>query len=67
ESTASRRPRPVREIQASGDIVGLGDCETRVRVCFEHVEAVLKAVGGELTDIVSLTVYFLDTADLPAV
>ncbi len=52
---------------AKGELVGAGDCETQIRLCFDHVERILAAVGGRLDDIVSLTVYFLDRGDLPAI
>ena len=52
---------------AEGNLIGKADCETQVRKSFENVEAILKAVGGRLEDIVSLTIYFLDPEDLPAI
>ena len=50
-----------------GALVGDGNCEAQVRQCFENVEKILDAVGGRLDDIVSLTIYFLDPADLPSI
>ena len=50
-----------------GRVVGLGDCEAQVRKSFDNVESILAAVGGRLEDIVSMTIYFLDPADLPAI
>jgi enamine deaminase RidA (YjgF/YER057c/UK114 family) len=35
--------------------------------CIRNVRTVLGEVGGVLDDIVSMTVYFLDRADLPAI
>jgi enamine deaminase RidA (YjgF/YER057c/UK114 family) len=52
---------------AEGNIVGLGDCERQTRKSFDNVEAILAAVGGRLEDIVSMTIFFLDRADLPAI
>lgn len=52
---------------AESNIVGIGDCERQTRKCFDNVEAILAAVGGRLEDIVSLTIFFLDRADLPAI
>lgn len=52
---------------SNGDAVGSGDCETQVRHCFDNVEKILSAVGGRLDDIVSLTVYYVDPADMPAI
>lgn len=50
-----------------GKLIGDGDCEAQIRQCFDNVEHILKAVGGRFEDMVSLTVYFLDAADLPAI
>ena len=50
-----------------GVLVGADDCEAQIRQCFENVAQILAAVGGRLDDIVSLTIYFLDPADLPAI
>lgn len=50
-----------------GNLIGEGDCERQIRQCFDNVEAILDAVGGRLHDIVSLTIYFLDPADLPVI
>ena len=52
---------------SEGQVVGLGDCEAQVRKSFDNVESILSAVGGRLEDIVSMTIYFLDPADLPAI
>ena len=52
---------------SEGQVVGLGDCETQVRKSFDNVESILAAVGGRLEDIVTMTIYFLDPADLPAI
>jgi len=50
-----------------GTLIGKGDCETQVRQCFENVECILRAVGGQLSDIVSMTIFFLNPDDLPAI
>ena len=50
-----------------GRLVGAGDCETQIRQCFDNVERILAAVGGRFEDLVSLTIYFLNPADLPAI
>ncbi|MXN66777.1 RidA family protein [Stappia sp. GBMRC 2046] len=50
-----------------GKLIGEGDCEVQIRQCFENVEHILSAVGGRLEDIISLTIYFLKRADLPAI
>lgn len=50
-----------------GVLIGEGDCETQIRKCFDNVEAILEAAGGRLEDIVSLTIFFLERSDLPAI
>ncbi|MEO1103962.1 MAG: RidA family protein [Pseudomonadota bacterium] len=51
----------------TGAVVGERNCEAQTRKAFANVEAILTAVGGRLEDIVSMTIYFLDPADLPAI
>jgi 2-iminobutanoate/2-iminopropanoate deaminase len=48
-------------------IVGKGDIEVQTRQCFRNILIVLKAVGGQFEDIVSMTTYFTDRAQLPAI
>lgn len=50
-----------------GNLVGEGDCEAQLRQCFDNVEHILRAVGGRFEDMVSLTIYFLNTEDMPAI
>lgn len=50
-----------------GDVVGTGDVEVQMEKAVDNVRLVLAQVGGELADIVSMTIYFLDRADLPAI
>lgn len=50
-----------------GILIGRGNCERQTRQCFENVEKILEAVGGRLEDIQSLTIFFLDPDDLPAI
>ena len=50
-----------------GNLVGEGDCEAQLRQCFDNVEHILKAVGGRFEDMVSLTIYFLNAKDMPAI
>lgn len=51
----------------NSNIIGKGDCEAQARKCFENVEHILSAVGGRLDDIVSLTIFYLDPEDMPAI
>lgn len=52
---------------SEGQIVGEDDCENQLRQCFDNVEHILRAVGGEFEDIVSLTIFFLRQTDLPVI
>ncbi len=52
---------------SQGVLIGENDCEAQIRYCFDNVEQILKAVGGRLDDIVSLTIYFLNREDLPTI
>ncbi|MEM8811462.1 MAG: RidA family protein [Pseudomonadota bacterium] len=48
-------------------VVGEADCEAQARHCFDNVAAILSAVGGRMEDIVSLTIFYVDPVDLPAI
>lgn len=49
------------------NIVGLGDVAEQTRQCFHNIETVLGAVGGTMSDIVSITTYFTDRSQLPLI
>ena len=51
---------------ASGNTVGVGDCEAQTRQVFANVRAVVEAAGGDMNDIVKLTCFLVDAADYPA-
>ncbi len=48
-------------------VIGKGDCEAQAQHCFDNVDHILRAVGGCLDDIVSLTIFYVDPADMPAI
>ncbi|MEM7059313.1 MAG: RidA family protein [Pseudomonadota bacterium] len=52
---------------AEANVIEVGDCEMQARKCFDNVEEILSAVGGRLDDIVSLTIFYVDPADLPVI
>jgi enamine deaminase RidA (YjgF/YER057c/UK114 family) len=52
-------------IDARGAIVGVDDVEAQVRPAFANIAAIVDACGGTLADVVALTVYLRDMADLP--
>jgi enamine deaminase RidA (YjgF/YER057c/UK114 family) len=49
------------------EVVGVGDAEAQMEKAVDNVRTVLAEVGGKLGDIVSMTIYFLDRADLPVI
>lgn len=49
---------------ANENIVGQGDVAEQTRQCFRNIETVLGAVGGSMSDIVSITTYFTDQSQL---
>jgi len=49
------------------NIIGIGDIEAQTRCCFENIQKLLAAAGGEMNDIVSVTTYFTDRSQLPAI
>ncbi|MET1412770.1 RidA family protein [Roseibium sp. HPY-6] len=48
-------------------IVGVANIEAQTRCCFENIQKLLAEVGGRLDDIVSITTYFTDRAQLPTI
>ncbi len=49
------------------NLVGKGDVRLQTRQCFKNIIAVLQAVGGTLEDLVAITTYFTDRAQLPVI
>lgn len=49
------------------NIVGKDDIGAQTRQCFENIKAMLAEVGGTLADVVSVTTYFTDRSQLPAI
>jgi enamine deaminase RidA (YjgF/YER057c/UK114 family) len=48
-------------------VVGEGDAAAQMEQAIENVRRILAEVGGVLDDVVSMTIYFLDRADVPAI
>ena len=46
-----------------GQVVGKGDLVAQFRQVCKNLEAVLTAAGGQLTDVVKLTIFVIDTDD----
>ena len=49
------------------NLVGKGDVRRQTQQYFENIATVLQAVGGCLEDLVSITTYFTDRAQLPVI
>lgn len=52
---------------SEANLIGEGNCERKMHQSFDNVEYILRAVGGIFEDIVSLTIFFLNPSDLPAI
>ncbi|OED39378.1 enamine deaminase RidA [Chromatiales bacterium (ex Bugula neritina AB1)] len=52
---------------AEENIVGKGDVAGQTRQCFRNIENLLLEVGGSINDIISITTYFLELADLASI
>ena len=53
------------QVARDGDnqVVGKGDLAAQFRQVCANIQAVMNAAGGDMTDIVKLTIYVLDVAD----
>jgi 2-iminobutanoate/2-iminopropanoate deaminase len=52
---------------AEEEIVGKGDVVAQTHQIFGNISKLLRKVGGELSDIVAITTYFTDRAQLPLI
>ena len=50
---------------AGGEAVG-GDDEAQARVIFTKIKALVEAAGGQMSDLVKITIYVTDIRDRPA-
>ena len=53
-------------VDASGNVVGEGDCEAQTRQVMSNIQAVVKAVGGSMGNVVKITCFLTDVANFPA-
>jgi reactive intermediate/imine deaminase len=53
-------------LDAAGAIVGLGDFQAQARQVFENLKAALAAGGASFADVVKITIFVLDMANLSA-
>lgn len=50
-----------------GSIVGEGDFDAQLKQTFANVERILKAAGGDFSDIVKVTIYLTDMGNFPKI
>lgn len=53
-------------LDADGKVVGEGDAEAQTRQVFQNLERALAAASAGFADVVKLSIYLTDLADLPA-
>ncbi|WP_308121475.1 RidA family protein [Paractinoplanes bogorensis] len=53
-------------LDAEGRLVGADDAREQTRQVFRNIESALAAAGASMSDVVKLTVFLTDMADLPA-
>ena len=51
----------------NGDIMGIGNAEVQTEYAIENMEKILSTLGGSISDIVSLTMYYVRDEDLDAI
>ena len=51
---------------ASGNLVGEGDCRAQADQCFKNIEAALSAAGATLGDLTKITTFLVNADDYPA-
>lgn len=54
-------------LDAAGEVVGIGDPAAQARQVFDNLRRCLAAAGATFADVVKLTYYVTDMADMPAV
>jgi enamine deaminase RidA (YjgF/YER057c/UK114 family) len=52
---------------AEGNVVGIGDAARQTEVALDNIARILRDLGGEMSDIVSLTTYFVRDDDREAI
>ena len=51
---------------ATGNLVGVGDCEAQTRQVFANIKSIAAAVGAAMDDVVKITCFLIDVADYAA-
>lgn len=53
-------------MDASGNVVGVGDAEAQTRQVMDNIRAVITAAGGKMEDVAKITCFITDIANYPA-
>lgn len=53
-------------VDASGKVVGVGDCRAQAEQCFKNIEAALRAAGATLNDVTKITCFLVNAEDYQA-
>ena len=48
---------------ATGNLVGVGDCEAQTRQVFANIKTITEAAGASMNDVVKITCFLIDVAD----
>ena len=51
---------------ASGNVVGVGDCEAQSRQVMSNIRGVIAAAGGRMEDVAKITCFLTDMDNYPA-
>ncbi|MEW6262570.1 MAG: RidA family protein [Thermodesulfobacteriota bacterium] len=50
-----------------GKVIGVGDIEAQARICFNNIRALLRAAGGDFSNIIKTNYYVTDARQFPKV
>ena len=53
-------------VDASGNLVGPGDCEAQSRQVMANIRAIVEAAGGNMQNVVKITCFLTDVNNFPA-
>ena len=53
-------------VDASGNLIGEGDCEAQAEQTLDNVEAALKTAGVTMSDVAKITAFLINADDYPA-
>jgi len=50
-----------------GKVIGIGDAERQTEVALDNIRAILRDLGGQINDVVSITTYYVRDEDREAI